>query len=273
MTRPRRALAIGLAIAVIYVIAAVVSGRLDPLDRRPLLDGFAPPPPYNWVSPPPDLASTNKPPSGGRFSIPLDPVTGSKANVFSTADNQVSLALPAGAIPIRGGDHSVTLTITPLAPEPDASVPGKLQIAGNVYRITATYQPSGTPVRALAKSGRLVMAYPLPLNQAVYHHSLLHSEDARAFVTQRSTDALTQQLIQADVRVLGYLSVGQAVLGTATPSPSSGRSTLSIIVLVGGLIVLAVVVAAEIRRRARRGAASEPRRRRPPPPRKRDPWD
>ncbi len=254
MTRARGALAIGLAVAGIYLVAAIVSGRLDPLDRRPLLDGFAPPPPYNWVSPPPDLASTNKPPSGGRFSIPLDPVSGSKANVFSTADNQVSLALPAGAIPNLDGEHSVTLTITPLAPEPNASVPGKLQIAGNVYRITAGYEPSGTPVRALAKAGRLVMAYPLPLNQAVYHHSLLHSENARAFATQRSTDALTQQLIQADVRGLGYFAVGQAVLGTATPAPSSGRGTLAIIVLVAGLIVLAVVVAAEIRRRVRNRA-------------------
>jgi hypothetical protein len=251
--RARRALAIGSAVAGVYLVTAAVSGRLDPLDRRPLLDGFAPPPPYNWVSPPPDLASTNKPPSGGSFRIPLDPVTGSKANVFSTADNQLSIALPAGAIPARDGDDSVTLRMTPLAPASDATVPREFQIAGNVYRVEATYEPSGAPVPSLRTAGRLVMAYPLPLNQPVYKHVLLVSQDGTAFATQRGTDALTQQLIQATMRDLGYFCVGQAALATVTPSSSSGRRTLSIVVIVVGLVVLAVATAAEIRRRVRRG--------------------
>ena len=116
MTDSRRALVLGLGVAGAYLVLAAVSGRLSPFASRPILDGFAPPPPYHWVSPPPDLASTNKPPSAGRFTLSLDPTTGSKADVFSTADGQVSLALGEGAVPSRPGQDSVALTITPMAP-------------------------------------------------------------------------------------------------------------------------------------------------------------
>jgi hypothetical protein len=274
----RRAVALGLAVAGVYLLAVVVGGRLSPFARRPILDGFAPPPPYRWVSPPPDLASTNKPPSAGRFTLPLDPDTGSKAGVFSTADGQVSLALGDGAISPRSGEDSVALTITPMAPAAGVVVPRKLQIAGNVYRIDAQYQPGGTPVLQLRSQARLVMAYPLPLDVAVYHHTLLHSKDGTSWSTLRSTDSIVGQLVHADVTELGLFAAGQAVLGTTGPSSSSGGGTVFIVVMVAGAAVLAVIVVAETRRRARRRAARSRRkpspRRRPPPPRRRaDPWD
>jgi hypothetical protein len=274
----RRALVLGLVIAGVYVVMSAVGGRLSPFARRPILDGFAPPPPYRWVSPPPDLASTNKPPATGRFTLRLDPATGSKADVFSTADGQVSLALGEGAIPARAGQDSVALTITPMAPAAGAEVPRKLQIAGNAYRIAAQYQPSGTPVVRLRSPARLVLAYPLPIDVAVYHHTLLHSKDGSSWTTLRSTDSLVGQLVHADVGELGFFSVGQAVLGTAGPSSSSGGGTVFVVVLVAGAAVLATIVVAEIRRRARRrsvrGRRKPPPRRRPPPPRRRvDPWE
>jgi hypothetical protein len=49
----------GLAAAATFVLGAWMSGALSPLARRPILDGAATLP-YRWVSPPPDLASTNK---------------------------------------------------------------------------------------------------------------------------------------------------------------------------------------------------------------------
>ena len=124
---------VGVLVVAAYLVATAVSGRLTPLARRPLLDGFVPPPPYRWVSPPPDLASSNKRPGVGRFSIDLDPTTGSQANVFSTPDTQVSLALAQGAIPPRAGDAAVALLIAPLAARGDASLPPAVEIAGNVY--------------------------------------------------------------------------------------------------------------------------------------------
>lgn len=276
MRDARRALALGLVAAVVYLTLGMFGGRLSPFARTPILDGFAPPPPYRWVSPPPELASTNKTPSAGRFTVALDPGTGSKAGVFSTTDGQVSLALGEGAIPPRPDQDSVSLTITPMAPEGGAELPRKLQIAGNVYRIEAEYEPGGTPVRRLRSPARLVIAYPLPLDVAVYHHTLLRSMDGSSWSTVRSTDSLVGQLVHADVTELGFFAVGQAVLGTTSPSPSGG-GTVFIVVLVAGAAVLAAIVAAEIRRRARRRSSPAPRRppprRRPPPPRRRDPWD
>jgi hypothetical protein len=278
VTDSRRALVLGLGVAGAYLVLAAVSGRLSPFASRPILDGFAPPPPYRWVSPPPDLASTNKPPSAGRFTLSLDPTTGSKADVFSTADGQVSLALGEGAVPSRPGQDSVDLTITPMAPAASVEVPRNLQIAGNVYRLAAQYQPSGKPVVRLRSPARLVMAYPLPLNVAVYHHTLLRSGEGTSWSTLRSTDSLVGQLVHADVTELGFFSVGQAVLGSTNPSSPSGGDTVFVVVLVAGFAVLAVIVFMEIRRRTRRSAARSgrrpPPRRRPPPPRRRnDPWE
>jgi hypothetical protein len=268
---------LGLCVAGAYLVLAAVSGRLSPFASRPILDGFAPPPPYRWVSPPPDLASTNKPPSAGRFSLRLDPATGSRADVFTTPDGQVSLALGERAVPSRPGQDSVTLIITPMAPAAGVEVPRKLQIAGNVYRIDAEYQPSGTPVPRLRSPARLVIAYPLPLDVAVYHHTTLHSKDGSSWSTIRSTDSLVGQLVHSDVTELGFFAVGQAVLGTTNPSSPTGGGTLYLVVLVAGFAVLAVIVLMEIRRRARRRAARSrrpPPRRRPPPPRRRiDPWE
>ena len=69
--RARLALLAGVGIVVLYLAGAAVSGRASILARRPLLDGLAPPTPYRWVSPPPDLAASNKPPASTRFTVEL----------------------------------------------------------------------------------------------------------------------------------------------------------------------------------------------------------
>ena len=53
----RVALLAGVGIVLLYLAGAAVSGRASILARRPLLDGLAPPTPYRWVNPPPDLAA------------------------------------------------------------------------------------------------------------------------------------------------------------------------------------------------------------------------
>ena len=148
--RGRRALALGVALAVVYLAGAALSGRASPLARRPLLDGLAPPTPYRGVHPPAELAAGNKPPAGGRFLLELT-AQGSQLSAFSTSDGQVNLILSQGAVPFRAGQIEVVVTVEPLDPARLAAPAGML-VAGNAYRLQAAYRSSGRKVSALAAS-------------------------------------------------------------------------------------------------------------------------
>jgi hypothetical protein len=279
VTRRGPALVAGLAVTALYLTAAVLAGRFSLLARRPLLDGFISPPPYNWVSPPPALASSNKPPSGGRFTLDLDPQSGSQANVFSTGDSQASLALGQGAFGPLSGDSSVLLTVTPLAPTGFGPPPGGWQVIGNVYQVTASYRPSGTPVQRIHGQAQMVMQYP-HTGPLVYRHVLLHSSDRRTWTVVTGFDSPAQQLYQAYVTQLGYFAVGRTGQGTVARRSLFSRFG-SIIIPVVGVIALALIFGISERRyrRRRRAARAAPRRprpaKRPPPKRSRrvDPWE
>jgi hypothetical protein len=269
---------VGLSVVAAYVLLAGVSGRLTPLARRPLFDGFAPPPPYNYVSPPPDLASTNKRPAAGKFTIALDPTAGSEPKVVATSDFQASIALAQGAIAPHAGDSSVSLVITPMAPGPSVALPSGLQMAGNIYRFSATYRPSGDPVTRFRQDAQLVLAYPLRSHTLAFRHTLLRSPDGRSFTAVTSTESIAQRLVQGNVSELGDFAVGQSSTGTPTPSGSVGHVVYTVVLwALLGLVVVAFLLA-EVRRRRNkhRSPASRPRRR-PPPKRDRgpriDPWE
>lgn len=82
----------GLLAATLYVAAATVTGQLGPLSRRPIFDGFLPPPPYRWVDPPPSLEDTNQEPLSQTSSVPFKRET-SQSQVISTPDLQASIFL------------------------------------------------------------------------------------------------------------------------------------------------------------------------------------
>jgi hypothetical protein len=272
------ALGVGVVVAGVYIVLAMVSGRLSLLGRRPLFDGFAPPPPYNYVSPPPDVAATNKRPAAGRFTIDLDPTAGSEPKVVATSDFQASIALAQGAIPPHGGDSSVSLTMTPLAPGSNLVVASELQIVGNVYRFTATYRPSGQLVGRLRDAAQLVLAYPLRSHSLTFQHTLLRSTDVRSWTAGPSTDSIAQQLVQGNVRDLGFFAVGQSGTGTPKPSGSVGHLVFNVILwTLLGVIVVAFILGELRRRRSRTGRPSPRTPRRPAPRRNRrgriDPWE
>ena len=250
----RLALLAGLSVAGFYVLGALVSGHLSRSARRPLLDGLAPPPPYDWVSPPPSLAAGNKEPAAGRFAIDLDPTVGSTASVYSTADAQVSLGLPDGGIPPVSGETSAILTITPLAPGSFATPAAGEALWGNVYRIQATYRPTQQAITTLGQSAQLVLFYPAPPNVLGYKHAVLHSSDGKTWTALPSIDAPAQQQVQADASELGYFVVGQQkIAGASTSSFPLGRVITFSIVGLLAVAVVGVFVRAEIReRRARR---------------------
>jgi hypothetical protein len=241
---------VGLAAVAAYLLLAMVSGRLSPLARRPLLDGFRPPPAYRWVSPPPDLAGHNQRPASGSARIHLDP-GGSAAAVFATSDAQATLVFPARSFPVMSGASAVTVRVDPIAPPTSASVPTGLRIAGNVYRITATYVPSGGTVTSLRQPGQLTLFYPASPDTLLHKHWVLASPDGKTWTRLPTTDSPSQQLATANIRSLGQFAVGESASGTKAPFPVGRVVYYAILgLLAAGLVFLFVRTELRLRRRA-----------------------
>jgi hypothetical protein len=273
MSRPV-ALGAGVLLACLYLVGAILSGRLDPLDRRPILDGLAPPPPYGWVSPPEALASTNQPPSPKTFRLSgseasFDPSTGSAAIVFATGNYQATLALGDGAFPPAQGATGAVVTMTPLAPSSDMSLPDGYRIAGNVMHITASYQPTGQRITRLHGDAQLTLAYPIVFG---VDDTIVTSADGRRWTSVHSTDHIGQQLVVGTVNSLGFFAVGQRSMagGTLPSGSATGGGSIPIlpIAVLIVVVVAAVVVVVAIRARSRESGPPRP----PPRPRRDDPW-
>ncbi len=267
MTHRGRVAAVGLGLVLLYLLLASVSARLDPFAARPVLDGLAPPPPYRWADPPPALASGNNAPVSRRFTVGYIDGAGSSAGVFSTSDQQVTVALTTGSIPPQNGASSITLTITQSAPPPDLALPGGGSVAGNLIEVAATYDPRGQAVATLAKPGEIVLAYPL-LYPGLTENKILTSPDGSTWTPIRTKDAIVHQVVRARITSVGYFVVMQSPPASAAPS---GRHGTDLVVVTAAIAMLAILVlAVALRTRARR-SPTPPRRE--PPTRERDPFD
>jgi hypothetical protein len=259
VTVRRPALGAGLAVVLVYVASAILSGLLSPLSSGPLLDGLAPPTAYRWVDPPSELAATNQKPTPGTFTVKLGN-DGSKTAVFTTADAQVTVILPEGSFADAEGQRSVQVVVDPLAgaiAHPD----DPLRVVGNVYLVEATYQPSGDAAK-LANLATVVIVYPLLANDHG-SHSIIWSRSGERWEALDTDDLPSIQQAGADIEELGYLSVaGQPASPTGSGTSGDG-SSVATIAIVAGLIVLAVVAAVLLRRGSRpRDPELEQRRRR-----------
>jgi hypothetical protein len=274
----RRVVAVGIVLGLAYVGAVLVTQRVDPFLARPILDGLAPPPLYRWVDPPPAFAATNQQPSSGRFVFAraqgsYDPALGSGAEVFATDDFQVSLAFASRAIAPAPGATAITVTVDPIAPSADPTLPSGYQIAGNVVHVSATYRPGGGRVTSLDRASLLTLSYPIVVADG-FANVLLSSTDGKRWTALDSTDHPAQQSVLGTVHALGYFAVGQAA-GSGSPA-GAGATTKEI---PGWLLPLLVVATVTIALLAvwvrRRNGPRSPRR--PPPPdgddRAFDPWE
>jgi hypothetical protein len=143
-----------LTLALGLIAAAFLHGRTS---APPVYDGIAvPPEPYRWVSPPPNLASGNKPPLPGESTLPV--LNGQVAGGgVQTGDNQVVIYFGPGAFNAPAGATGVKCTI-----EPDPNPPGPpsgVEIRGNVYRISCVGVPGGGPVTVVSNY-HLTMRFP-----------------------------------------------------------------------------------------------------------------
>jgi hypothetical protein len=256
--RRRLALLAGVGIVVLYLAGAAVSGRASILARRPLLDGLAPPTPYRWVNPPPDLAASNKPPATARFTLELTP-EGSRLGAFSTSDGQINLVLSEGAVPPLPGQTGVEVAVDPVDPATLEPVPSELVSAGNAYRIQASYRPSGRRVETLGGQSSVGLVYPL-LGTALADpggHRVLSSPDGRAWEVLPSTDTPGSHQVSARLTRTGYVQVG-----VAPSEGGSGDDPRNRILLLGTGIAVVIVAAALVLRLRERSRPAAPGRRR-----------
>jgi hypothetical protein len=244
-----RALGAGVALAILYVAGAMLSGHLSPLARRPLLDGLAPPTAYRWVEPPPELAATNQAPTP--LSLKVDLTNKGSATVVPTTDDaQVTLILPQGAFAPADGQRGVGVSIEPVGPSSLSPPDAPLHIIGNVYALRATYAPSGNKAKLQVLS-TVVLVYPLLANDHGAH-TVIWSRDGTAWKPVKTDDLPSIQQAAGDLTDLGYVAVaGQPASPTAGGSSGAG-SSLGTIAIVAGLIVLAVVAGYVLRKRQRR---------------------
>jgi hypothetical protein len=249
----RRAILSGLLVAAAYVAGALVTGRIDPLAKRPIFDGFAPPPPYRWVSPPPSLANGNQKPDSGTARVRFGAKGTSTPVAAATRDLQASLILSGGAFPPMPGQQFVQLRIQPLAPPASGTPLSGLRVAGNVYLFAATYEPGGPSVTSLSKEAQLTLVAPTSVDGLIHRHALLFSSDQRSWQVIPSSDAITQ--VGGNVRSLGYYAVGEYVAG-AKKKPFPVGKVIQY-ALVGALVLLVVIPILVHEVRTRRSRASK----------------
>ena len=238
----------GVIVTVAYLAGAALSGRHDPLARRPLLDGLAPPPPYHWVKPPPELAAGNRPPAAARAVVRLG-ASGSQVSAISTSDGQASLVLEAGAIPPSTGASEVVVSIDPIDPATLAPAPPGLMFAGNAYRIRFAYRPSNAPARL---SGRATAALVFPLLSipvgSLFDYTLLSSANGKAWTRQNSNATPGSHQVSAVLPAPGY------VVAAVPPAPAASAkpNRLPLIAGLAGAAVAVVIGAVVLARRLRR---------------------
>lgn len=236
MRRPRAA-AWGLAAAVLYLLVAPAVWRAVP--ARLLYEGEAPPAPYRWVHPPPELARDNQQPSGGTGEIGLNP-TGSGSASILTDDAQAGVIFPHDAVAPKAGVTAAVVRIMPVDPATVAVPPPGLVFDGNGYRVEASYRNDG-PI-ALRRPVTPVLRYPR-------HATVLlrrNNGTWTALDTKRVQAAL--QIFAASDR-LGVFVAARPAGGGAAPWLLYGTGALAAV-----LAAAAITVVLVRRRRPPRGA-------------------
>lgn len=228
-----------------YLLAALLTSRAGLLPIRPLYDGLAPPAPYRYVSPPPDLADENEEPLSAVGTLVLSPL-GSNARTVSTADGQMLVVFQEGAVPPRDGEDEVTVRITPIDPGPLPVSPEGLKLDGNAYTVRAFYSKSEVAAD-LRSTVTGVLRYPA-------HATLMLRQDGRSWTR------LKTELAQASLQIFAETDE----LGTfiAAGPPQRSRGWIAYVAAAGG--VLAGAAGYYTGRRRGRSRKGRPARRRRP---------
>ena len=239
---------IGLALVAAYVLA--VTGTLPFGNNvRPLFEGIGPPPAYRWVKPPPAFASGNVPPAPNDTDIPMGP-TGSQQSGAQSEDNQLVLNLAPNAFPAHAPDTTLRVHIEPLDPASLGPVPAGLKPNGNAYRVTFTYQPSGTPAETITAPGNILVTVPLPAA------GLLYSADGRSWSDIGKQTVAGQPIVGGPFNAVGWYE-GATHATAASGSSGGGSAGVIIVVVLVAVLALALGFFPLLRKRLRGGPAKK----------------
>lgn len=240
--QPRQLWWAGAAAVVLYVVVAALTGG------RPLFDGFAPPAPYRWVNPPPELAAGNQPPEPAERNVPLTG-EGNEATNASTSDAQIIVTLPTAAVAGHPPDTTILLRLAPGDAAALGPLPSGLRALSNAYQVTLTYQPSGTPVTEIKPGPAIAMT-------AESHGSkLLFSPDGQAWEETSARPFGTTTGLTGPFRGPGYYVIGgtpPVAVTTTTPRGGSGGAAGVGIGVVAAIAIAAAGLTLRSRRRQRR---------------------
>ncbi|MFI5282107.1 MAG: hypothetical protein ACHQ0J_03150 [Candidatus Dormibacterales bacterium] len=232
----RRSAVVALAAAVYLVAAWMVAPGF--------YDGFAPPAPYNWTCPPPQIGANN-PPSSGHVDIKV--IAGaSDADSAFTDDGQIVVGFLPGAFDVTG-KTGISVDITPLKTCPQ---PAGIRFDTNVYQITAT--------APLVKDSNLVMRYS---NLTAVPSDIYFATDpagpwSKLVVAQQSQP----YTLDTTTRQFGYFGAGEP-LSSASPGPTVVGGSQLLPIVVGVLVAIVVLAGLPVallrRRRAAEGGSTD----------------
>ncbi|HYR61962.1 MAG TPA: hypothetical protein VET24_04930 [Actinomycetota bacterium] len=246
--RRSRAAGLGLVIALAYLVVGGLSFRGGLLPRAPVLDGGQPPPPYQWVKPPPDRVKDNVPPSGVTGTIPLTVTT--TAGSVTTPDYQAQLISDSNSIPRLPGQTSVKVTIDPLDPTTVWPPPPGDHDDSNAYRFSAVYGPSNQPLTTMSVT--VVLSYATNADH-------IFRWNGSAWAQLPSTPSAQNQLFSPTDALGVFVAAGP---GPAKPAAKATSPVLLVLEVAVPFAVIVIVLVAVLGRRRMSGTP-------PPPPARR----
>jgi len=195
----------GAAAAVVYVIAASVSGALSPLARLPLLDGVHNTAPYSWVNTPPGEQPGDRDPVSINERLDL-PAAGNVETIIATGDDQVSVKLPDAAIKPAEGRRQAEVQVEPFD-HTTYTAPAGYVIRGNVYRVGIREVPSGKGIPTIEGSGQITMTYAAPTQELLNaSHDLMFSSDGQDWRVLNAQDQHATLSVTAPFIDIGYFA-------------------------------------------------------------------
>jgi hypothetical protein len=212
-------------------LAGTPAGGLHGSDRLPPVDELVVPAVHRWDGSAATAASPAIQPATETFELRFrGRPRRSDLGGFATRDQQFFVLFSEGAIPPIPGQASVRIAVSPMDPAALGPRPGGLQALGSVYRLQASYAPSGRPIERFAAEVKAGFSYSLAASTTLAELTVMHSHDGRAWTRLKTADAPTVREATSQIPGPGYL-----LLAT---SPAVALALVAAVVLVAVLLVL-----------------------------------